>query len=147
MSSADWPRRAILKLSLSLSGVLALGGLIKYLAYPTAPTPPTRFTLAAPATYAIGTATFVPQARVYLVRDEAGLYALSALCTHLGCTINAAPQQFNCPCHGSQFDRAGRVLHGPAAQPLPHFEVSLSPEGLIVVDTSKTVSVETRWVG
>ncbi len=147
MSSADWPRRAILKFSLGLSGVLALGGLIKYLGYPTAPTSATRFTLDAPATYAIGTATFVPQAHAYLVRDEAGLYALSALCTHLGCTINAAPQRFNCPCHGSQFDRTGRVLHGPAAQPLPHFEVSLSSEGLIVLDVSKTVSAETKWVG
>lgn len=51
-------------------------------------------------------------------RDESGtLHELSAVCTHLGCIVawNAAEQSWDCPCHGSRFDRAdGQVLNGPA---------------------------------
>jgi nitrite reductase/ring-hydroxylating ferredoxin subunit len=45
---------------------------------------------------------------------------LSAVCSHMGCTVvwNPAEQTWDCPCHGSRFDVDGRVLHGPAASPL-----------------------------
>jgi Rieske Fe-S protein len=54
-------------------------------------------------------------------RDEAGgLHAVSLRCTHLGCLLrfNAAERSWDCPCHGSRFDVDGRVLEGPAVQPL-----------------------------
>lgn len=48
-------------------------------------------------------------------------YAIKPICTHLGCTVNWKPDQkrFVCPCHGSQYDAQGRVLHGPARRSLP----------------------------
>jgi glycine/D-amino acid oxidase-like deaminating enzyme/nitrite reductase/ring-hydroxylating ferredoxin subunit len=54
-------------------------------------------------------------------RDEAGgVHAVSLRCTHLGCLLrfNAAETSWDCPCHGSRFDVDGRVLEGPAVQPL-----------------------------
>lgn len=55
-------------------------------------------------------------------RDGDGrLHAVSPRCTHLGCQVawNAAEQSWDCPCHGSRFDPDGRILNGPATQPLP----------------------------
>ena len=47
-------------------------------------------------------------------------YAISTTCTHLGCTVawKSEQKRFACPCHGSQFDDQGRVVHGPARRPL-----------------------------
>jgi glycine/D-amino acid oxidase-like deaminating enzyme/nitrite reductase/ring-hydroxylating ferredoxin subunit len=59
------------------------------------------------------------QAAVY--RDESGeRHAVSARCTHLGCIVswNAAELTWDCPCHGSRFDVEGRVVQGPAVNPL-----------------------------
>ena len=60
--------------------------------------------------------------RVAAFRDADGdLYRLSATCTHLGCEVrfNQAEESWDCPCHGSRFDaRDGRVLEGPAVEPL-----------------------------
>lgn len=58
------------------------------------------------------------EARVALVRSGEEIYALSLVCTHLGCTVNVGDQQLSCPCHGSLFDRRGNVLKGPADRPL-----------------------------
>jgi Rieske Fe-S protein len=50
-------------------------------------------------------------------RDEAGtVHSCSATCTHLGCVVawNSNEATWDCPCHGSRFDRFGNVLNGPA---------------------------------
>lgn len=55
-------------------------------------------------------------------RDDAGeLHAVSAACTHMGCTVtwNNADRTWDCPCHGSIFQADGDVIHGPAIEPLP----------------------------
>ena len=55
-------------------------------------------------------------------KDEEGrVHAVSATCTHLGCTVgfNAAEATWDCPCHGSRFTTEGAVLQGPAAKNLP----------------------------
>lgn len=59
-----------------------------------------------------------PNERLALLRDDRGLYALSLVCTHLGCTVTVSAAELACPCHGSVFDRQGRVLKGPADRSL-----------------------------
>ena len=59
--------------------------------------------------------------KVAVFRDEAGqLHRRSAVCTHLGCIVawNPAASTWDCPCHGSRFDRHGGVVNGPAASGL-----------------------------
>ena len=66
------------------------------------------------------------------------LYALSTICTHLGCPPNwlAGEQKFKCPCHGSGFYVSGINFEGPAPRPLERFKVSVGDDGQIVVDKS-----------
>jgi len=59
--------------------------------------------------------------KVAAYRDERGeLHAVSAVCTHAGCIVdwNSAERTWDCPCHGSRFDRNGRVIQGPAVEDL-----------------------------
>lgn len=57
--------------------------------------------------------------------DDGTLISLSPVCTHLGCIVgwNTAEKTWDCPCHGSRFDRQGRVIQGPAVQDLPRKDV------------------------
>jgi nucleotide-binding universal stress UspA family protein/nitrite reductase/ring-hydroxylating ferredoxin subunit len=59
--------------------------------------------------------------KVAVYRDPSGVvHALSATCTHMGCTVkwNPAGKTFDCPCHGSRFSPTGEVVNGPAGRPL-----------------------------
>jgi len=60
--------------------------------------------------------------KVAAYRDEDGtLHTVSAVCTHLGCIVtwNSAEKTWDCPCHGSRFDKLGSVINGPANKDLP----------------------------
>lgn len=81
----------------------------------------------------------------WLVRDATGIYAMTAICTHQGCTVNGwNGTVFPCPCHGSQYDLNGAVIQGPAPLPLNHFEVTVDASGFLVVDTGKVVASTQR---
>jgi glycine/D-amino acid oxidase-like deaminating enzyme/nitrite reductase/ring-hydroxylating ferredoxin subunit len=59
--------------------------------------------------------------KVAAYRDDDGkVHTFSAVCSHMGCQVafNTAEKTWDCPCHGSRFDSNGRVIHGPAANPL-----------------------------
>jgi nucleotide-binding universal stress UspA family protein/nitrite reductase/ring-hydroxylating ferredoxin subunit len=59
--------------------------------------------------------------KVAVYRDPGGVvHALSAACTHMGCTVkwNPTERTFDCPCHGSRFSPTGELINGPAARPL-----------------------------
>lgn len=70
---------------------------------------------------------------IYLRRSSAGEYlALLLECTHKQCRVDPAPNSLNCPCHGSRYDREGRVVQGPAHQDLTSYEVR-QEENVIVI--------------
>jgi Rieske Fe-S protein len=80
-----------------------------------------------------------------LARDDGGIYAMSAICTHQGCPTQAnSAGGLSCPCHGARFDHDGNVLAGPARSPLPHFAVELAADGAITVQASDLVSMDAR---
>ncbi len=83
--------------------------------------------------------TLEPQSAIYLINSDKGFYALSAICTHLGCLTawRADLDLIACPCHGSRFNRDGTKVAGPAPQPLPRFKVWLSADGYLMVDRSE----------
>jgi len=84
--------------------------------------------------------TFMEDERVFLVRQGNTFRCLSAICTHLGCTVNRAEQGYHCPCHGSLFDDQGKVESGPAPHPLPWFLVTLSKDNRLLVDKNQAVA-------
>ncbi len=81
---------------------------------------------------------------VWIVRDEEKIYALSTVCTHLGCTPNWLGNEgkFKCPCHGSGFYKTGINFEGPAPRPLERFKIALSDDGQIIIDKTKKFQQE-----
>jgi cytochrome b6-f complex iron-sulfur subunit len=91
-----------------------------------------------PAAYPPGSVTQDLQSGIYIVHGPEGLYAMSAVCTHLGCLTAWKPEldMVACPCHGSKFRRDGSKIEGPAPRPLRWLKASLSDEGDLLVDRS-----------
>ncbi|MFG1484345.1 ubiquinol-cytochrome c reductase iron-sulfur subunit [Halobacteriovorax sp. HFRX-2_2] len=81
---------------------------------------------------------------VWIVKMEGRLFALSNICTHLGCVPNWLPAElkFKCPCHGSGYYQNGINFEGPAPRPLERYKISLNAEGKIIVDKTKIYRYE-----
>jgi cytochrome b6-f complex iron-sulfur subunit len=106
--------------------------------------PKTRFRIGYPTDFGFGVDTkFQNQYRIWVVRNTEGIFVISAICTHLGCTPDWKPSEnkFKCPCHGSGYDPEGINFEGPAPRPMDRAHVELDPEGQIVVDLSHVY----RW--
>lgn len=105
--------------------------------------PSKRFRVSLPEALAAGEA-FTPTGRnVAVFRDDKGIYAISRVCTHLGCIVKPTEAGFECPCHGSRYDRDGLVTKGPAPRPLAWLEVK-QQAGALYVDEGATVPAGTR---
>ena len=106
--------------------------------------PPTKFKIGPPNDYAPGTVSTKWQAQfnIWVVNAEVDgapvIYALSTVCTHLGCTPNwlEGEQKFKCPCHGSGFYKSGVNFEGPAPRPLERVGLRLAEDGMLEVDKS-----------
>ena len=108
--------------------------------------PPQSFKIGYPEEFVPGNVDirFKKKYNIWVVRNEVSIYALSTVCTHLGCTPNwlAAEQKFKCPCHGSGFRSSGINFEGPAPRPLERFIIYLAADGQIVVDKTKSFKFE-----
>ena len=69
---------------------------------------------------------------IAIINSGEELYALSLVCTHLGCIVNVTTDGLQCPCHGSRFDRKGNVLEGPADRPLARYHLEEN-DGVLTV--------------
>lgn len=130
-----------------IAGVIGfIGATARYLFPNVLYEAPSRFPVGQPGDFPAGEATFLPDRRLFVFNGPEGFYAISAVCTHLGCTVRyAAGDGFACPCHGSRFDANGQVVEGPAPRPLAWFGLSLSPRRELVVDEQRIVDPEYRF--
>lgn len=116
--------------------------------------PPLRFKAGPIGSFA-GGATFLPEQKVFVFREAQTFHCISAVCTHLGCTVQlvrtapgaAGPAasgragetvEFHCPCHGSRYRGDGTPYAGPAPRPLDYFKLDVAPDdGQLVVDLAE----------
>ncbi len=97
-----------------------------------------------PENYPADSVTLDVNARIYLIHAQEGFFAMSAVCTHLGCITAWKPELgiIACPCHGSKFSvfdpkkNPGTKIAGPAPRPLPWLRTWVSDEGDLMVDRS-----------
>ena len=112
--------------------------------------PPSKFKVGFPDAFPPGQVQtkFIPQYGVWVANAEYDgqqqIYALKAVCTHLGCTPNwlEAEQKFKCPCHGSGFYKDGINFEGPAPRPLERYAIRVADDGQIEIDKSRTFQEE-----
>jgi cytochrome b6-f complex iron-sulfur subunit len=136
--------------SLAVTHLMWLLGFARYMFPNILTEPPTRFKVGLPDSLSPGQVEtkYVSQFGVWIVRYEYEgqpmVYALKAVCTHLGCTPNwlEAEQKFKCPCHGSGFYKDGINFEGPAPRPLERYAISLADDGQLLVDKSRTFQQE-----
>jgi Rieske Fe-S protein len=140
MSEKSLSRRDFLKLArtalLTASGLLGLGGLMRFLSYPSQPPAPTEFDLGPASDYATASSTLLPDVPALLVHSDRGFTAFSLACTHLGCTVESQSDGFTCPCHGSRFDLQGKVIRGPASKSLVSLRVEIGSDGKLHLFTN-----------
>jgi cytochrome b6-f complex iron-sulfur subunit len=93
--------------------------------------------LKTPWTYARG---------LWLIQDERGWYALTNICTHLGCQpgLDKAGSVLVCPCHGSRFNQQGTPIKGPATRPLSRPRLWLDEKKILWADSAREVDQDFR---
>jgi cytochrome b6-f complex iron-sulfur subunit len=102
--------------------------------------------------FKVGQVTKITEGKCYISRVPEGFLALWQKCPHLGCTVPWRPDdksedsieatgRFNCPCHGSIYDRYGQIITGPAPRPMDMFPITIR-DGRIFVETGPSKAVE-----
>ena|SRR5687768_7144699 len=69
---------------------------------------------------------------VYVLASGGAFVAVSPICTHRGCTVDVQGERLVCPCHGSTYDREGKVLKGPAQRALSQYRVTRTGDVLVI---------------
>ena len=141
------PRRDFLGLAslwtTAAAALFAIAGMARLPKAAVLASPSRKFRVTLPASLGAGE-PFVPPGRsVALFKDEGGVYAISTICTHLGCIVKPSATGFDCPCHGSKFAPDGTVVKGPAPTALTWHKVTMSGD-TCVVDEESTVAPGTR---
>ncbi len=79
-----------------------------------------------------------PKVKMWVSNTPEGLYALYKVCPHLGCLYGWNDQEFKfiCPCHGSQYEKNGDYISGPAPRSLDRFVIRIEDEaGNVLAET------------
>lgn len=143
-------RRGFLELVGKVSFFAAFGGIvtssIRFLLPNVLYEPPTRFAVGRPDDFPQDSVTFIEEKRLFIFRQPEGLFAVSSICTHLGCNVRWDLDEpgFDCPCHGSRFDKDGKNVSGPAPKPLKWYQLSINAKRELVVNTVKEVDKNFR---
>lgn len=131
---------ALLGLGAGLGVLHLVGASLLGFLYPNAmKVPPSLFALGRPEEVtAHDGKMFMAKQKVFVEVSSGKVRVQTAVCTHLGCTVNMVPTGYLCPCHGSTYDSLGRNTGGPAPEPLVFYHVFKGASGDIMVDSSKT---------
>ena len=142
---------------IATQGAASLRSLVPNVSYDA----PTTVKLGVPAEFPDGL-KFLPDQRLFVFREGDVFHAISAVCTHLGCTVRAEAlsqpetaqiegkpvrltHRFLCPCHGSRYTGDGGNVSGPAPRPLAWFHLEVAPDdGQLVVDLAREVGRDFR---
>ncbi|HLJ30115.1 MAG TPA: ubiquinol-cytochrome c reductase iron-sulfur subunit [Candidatus Angelobacter sp.] len=144
-------RQFFVKLGAGSLAVAGLGGCVfglQYLAPSVLYEPAPIVSVGKPEHYPVDSVTLDPRFGIFVVRLQEGFYAMSAVCTHLGCLSVWKPEmgKIACPCHGSYFQRDGSVIAGPAPRPLPWLKMWITEDGSLMVDRATTVPAQNDYV-
>lgn len=135
------PRRDFLGLaamgSMIAAFALSIFGMLKLPKAAVSASAAKKFNVSLPDTLVEGEAFIPPGRNVAVFRDGEGVFAISMVCTHLGCIVKASSAGFDCPCHGSGFTKDGTVRKGPAPKPLPWLKVTKNGSAFTVDEDSK----------
>ncbi len=104
-----------------------------------------KFKIGKPENFPVGTVKKLDDKKVFIFATSAGIHAVSSICTHLGCLVYSTDWGFQCPCHGSKYNRNGKVIAGPAPRNLAWLDISQSMDGTLVVDAAKEVKPGTTF--
>ncbi|MBF0344918.1 MAG: Rieske (2Fe-2S) protein [Nitrospirae bacterium] len=141
-------RRDFLTLSAFAAAIAAglgvLAGVIRYFRADVRYEESRSFKIGKPENFPVGSVKKLDDKKVFIFSDENGFYAISSVCTHLGCVVYSTETGFQCPCHGSKFNITGKVVGGPAPRGLPWFEITQDVDGSLVVDASREVPPGTK---
>jgi cytochrome b6-f complex iron-sulfur subunit len=133
--------------ALAATAVLVIGQAVRFLSFRPSRLNATVVPVGPLADYPPGALVYVAQARAYVGHDAQGLYAMDAVCPHLGCLVEREEDSgFVCPCHGSHFDADGQVQTGPATRPLRHLHLWLDEDGQLMVDRAQPVEPIARLI-
>jgi len=140
-------RRDFLGLASLWSALAALGfaavGMMRLPKAAVLSSPSKKFRVSLPESLPEGQPFIPPGRSVAMYRDADGVYAVSLVCTHLGCIVKTSGAGFECPCHGSHFAANGSVTKGPAPRALAWHKVT-GGAGSYLVDMGATVPTGTR---
>ena len=143
--------------ALTAQGAASLRSLVPNVSYDA----PTTVKLGSPSDFPDGL-KYLPDQRLFVFRDGKTFHAISAVCTHLGCTVRAEAlsrpetrtvegtslrltHRFLCPCHGSTYSGDGTTQSGPAPGPLAWHHLSVAvDDGQLVVDLAQEVGHDFR---
>jgi arsenite oxidase small subunit len=144
----DYSRRGFVKALAGFAGLIGLGVLIGSVKLPASAGPSIQTTttqsggpkgaVANIANLQVGIPVYFEYPTGYpnaLMKNADGsLTAVSTLCTHVCCQCSYYPAQkvFVCPCHGSVFDSAGKVVNGPATTDLPTVTLQVDNSGNVI---------------
>ena len=99
-----------------------------------------------PEDFPAGPPKEIKRRRLWVLSDDKGIAVVSTVCPHLRCVVTRNDDgTFVCPCHGSKFDATGKKTSGPSPRGLIWREVSIAPDGRLIVDSKREVSSNTRF--
>ncbi len=122
-----------------LSSLTALAGILRLTKPNVYYEESKKFKIGRPKNFPMGLVKKLEEKRIYVFSENEGFHAISSICTHLGCIVAITESGFQCPCHGSKYNRDGKLIAGPAPSPLPWLKMSRSVDGNLVVDAAKEV--------